>query len=48
VGEMKYEYGIVIGTPAGRDLLEDLDLDGIFLIIIGFKMCLKCQMDSVV
>jgi len=37
VGEIKYEYAILIGTPAGRDLLQALDIDGIFQIIIVIK-----------
>jgi hypothetical protein len=41
VVEIKYEYAVLIGTPAGRDLLQALDIDGIFHIIIGCKICLK-------
>lgn len=37
MGEIKYKYAILIGTPAGRKLLQALDIDGIFLIIIGIK-----------
>jgi hypothetical protein len=37
VGEIKYEYAILIGTPADTELLQDLNIDGIFLIIIGIK-----------
>jgi hypothetical protein len=40
MGEIKHEYAILIGTPAGRDLLQALDIDGIFHIIIRFKICL--------
>jgi hypothetical protein len=41
VGEIKYEYAILIGTSAGRGLLQALDIDGFFYIIIGFIVRLK-------
>ena len=41
MGETEYEYAILMGTRAGRDLLQALDIAGNFHIIIGFKICLK-------
>jgi hypothetical protein len=37
MGEIKYEYAILIGTPPGRDLLQALDIGGIFRIITGIS-----------
>jgi hypothetical protein len=43
VGEIQYKCAILIGTPAGGDILQvlDIDINGIFHIIIGFKICLE-------
>jgi len=39
MGKIKYEYAILIWTPAGRDLLQPLDIGGTFHIITGLKIC---------
>jgi hypothetical protein len=48
VGEIKYKYAILIGTPPGRDLLQALNIGGIFRVITGIKYVLiKCKLDSI-